>query len=172
MFIPGLRTSPRLLALLMPLLLAACGGGGGGGGGSAATSPTTGTPETPTPAQPSASGNASKVGIIDSGLSPDRSEINYANVQFTSYVGGGSSLNDNQGINGHGTVVALTLLGLSPGSTLYVAQASQNNIFQYDDTARAVSGLLSQGVRVFNMSYASSERLTSAQALSDAQPHY
>ncbi|WP_455852821.1 autotransporter domain-containing protein [Pantoea endophytica] len=173
MFIPGLRTSPRLLALLMPLLLAACGGGGGGGGGGgAATSPTAGTPVPPTPAQPSASGNASKVGIVDSGLSPDRSEINYANVQFTSYVGGGSSLNDNQGINGHGTVVALTLLGLSPGSSLYVAQASQNNIFQYDDTARAVSGLLSQGVRVFNMSYASSERLTTAQALSDAQPHY
>ncbi|MBA0035684.1 autotransporter domain-containing protein [Pantoea sp. BIGb0393] len=165
----GLRTSPRLLAWLIPLLLAACGGGGGGGGNSA-PSPTTGTPKPPE--QPSSAANASKVGIIDSGLSPDRSEINYANVHFASYVGGGSGLNDNQGINGHGTVVALTLLGLSSSSALYVAQGSQNNLFNYDDTERAVNGLLSQGVRVFNMSFASTERLTTAQALTDAQPRY
>jgi uncharacterized protein with beta-barrel porin domain len=167
----GLRTSPRLLALLMPLLLAACGGGGGGSSSSTASpAPTTGSP-TP-PVQPGAPSNASKVGIVDSGLSADRSEINYANVQFTSYVGGGTTLNDNQGINGHGSLVALTLLGLSSSSALYVAQSSQNNIFKYDDTDRAVSGLLSQGVRIFNMSFASADRLTSQQALINAQPGY
>jgi uncharacterized protein with beta-barrel porin domain len=167
----GLRTSPRLLALLMPLLLAACGGGGGGGGGSS-PAPAATVNEPQQPVKPSAPSNASKVGIIDSGLSPDRSEINYANVQFASYVGGGSTLNDNQGINGHGTVVALTLLGLSSSSALYVAQGSQNNIFKYDDTERAVNGLLSQGVRIINMSFASTDRLTSQQALLNAQPSY
>jgi len=161
------RTSPRLLAIVIPLLLSACGGGGGGGSSSSASSPTVNQP--PAPTGPAAK---SKVGIIDSGLASGRSGINYANLNFTSYVGGGSSLNDNQGINGHGTIVALTLLSLSPSSALYIAQASQNNTFSYADTASAVRGLLSQGVRIMNMSYGSLERLTSAQALNDAQDRY
>lgn len=165
------RPSPRLLAILIPFLLSACGGGGGGGGSSGGGS--TLTPVTPVvePAVP-ATAASNKVGIIDSGLAPGRSEINYANVNFSSYVGSNTALNDNMGINGHGTLVAMTLLGLSPDSALYVAQASQNNIFSYDNTARAVQGLVAQGVRIFNMSYGSQERLTSQQALTDARQRY
>lgn len=105
------RSSPRLLALIIPFLLSACGGGGGGGGGSSGGS--TLTPVTPVvePAVP-ATAASSKVGIIDSGLAPGRSEINYANVNFSSYVDSNTALNDNMGINGHGTLVAMTLLGL------------------------------------------------------------
>lgn len=159
-----LATRPRLLALLMPLLLTACGGGGGGGA-PVALDP---APPPVVPAVP----DSRKVAIIDSGLAPGRSDINYDSVIFSSYVGGDSRLNDNQGINGHGTVVALTLLGLSPGSTLYMAQASQNNLFNYADSTRAVHDLLDQGVRIFNMSYGSPERLTTVQTLIGARQRY
>lgn len=193
-----LRTSPRLLALLMPLLLSACGGGGGGGGSSSpatlgpAPQPVAPQPVTPQPAtpdtpvtpvnpvtpvtapEPAAPGVAAsyKVGVIDSGLSPDRSEINYDKVHFFSVFNSSTTPNDNQGINGHGTLVAMTLLGLAPASELYAAQASQNNQFNYANSTRAVYGLLDQGVRVINMSYGSLERLTTQQALSDARTRY
>lgn len=171
-----LRTSPRPLALLIPFLLSACGGGGGGGSASDAPATVAAPPaQTSTPTAPS---QAAKVGIIDSGISPGRSGFNYQNIIFTSYLDGSTTPNDNMGINGHGTVVALTLAGLatadfaggvSPDSTLYIAQASQNNQFDYSVTARAINGLLGDGVRIFSMSYGSTERLTTAQALSDAQ---
>jgi hypothetical protein len=68
------RSSPRLLALIIPFLLSACGGGGGGGGGSGGGG--TLTPVTPVvePAVP-ATAASNKVGIIDSGLAPAAAKL-------------------------------------------------------------------------------------------------
>ena len=192
-----------LLAVLIgSLLLSGCGGGGGGGSSNnetvnttpTPTTPTTPTPTTPTPTpttttttttptpvstSPVTTYGPVKVGIVDSGLAADRSDINYANVHFTSYLSGASqTLNDNNGTAGHGTVVALTIAGLAsgafsggvaPDSDLWIAQASSNNLFYYSDTQRAISGLLNNGVKIINMSYASGERLTTAAELESAR---
>ena len=184
-----------LAVLISTLLLTGCGGGGGGGGGSnetlnatptptptpvveptptkETTSITDSTPNTdsaPTPVSPVVTYGKVKVGIVDSGLASGRSDINYDNVHFASYLSGGSqSLNDNMGQAGHGTLVALTAAGIAsgafaggvaPDSELWIAQASSNNQFYYSDTNKAISGLLNNGVKIINMSYASSERLS------------
>ncbi|PWC15152.1 peptidase S8 [Brenneria roseae subsp. americana] len=162
------------------LVLAGCSGGGGGSGGAAPTTPTPTEPTTPTtPEEPTTPvSSAVKVGIIDSGLESARSEFNYASLHFTSFVGGGSQVNDNQGVNGHGTLVALTLAGLAtdlypggvaPDSELYIAQTSKDNHFDYLNTTSAVNWLLNSGVKIINMSYASEERLTTDEALRNAQ---
>uniref|UniRef100_UPI0028993BDC S8 family serine peptidase n=1 Tax=Erwinia citreus TaxID=558 RepID=UPI0028993BDC len=197
--VPDFSAPPSLsvlAVLISTLLLTGCGGGGGGGGGSETLSPTpapvsaptpTRTPTTepvtqtkpttdstptpaPAPASPVVTYGKVKVGIVDSGLAPDRSDINYGNVHFASYVAGGSqTLNDNNGRAGHGTLVALTAAGLAsgafaggvaPDSDLWIAQASSNNLFYYQDTQKAIAGLLNNGVKIINMSYASSERLS------------
>gem|GEM_PF-812181 len=186
------------------LLVGCGGGGGGGGGGGetlnmapapvnnpaptptptptpttepvAETTPTTDSAPTsePMPVSPVVTYGKVKVGIVDSGLAAGRSDINYDNVHFASYLSGGSqTLNDNNGQAGHGTLVALTAAGLAsgafaggvaPDSDLWIAQASSNNLFYYQDTQKAISGLLNNGVKIINMSYASSERLaTTAQ---------
>lgn len=172
-----------LAVVISTLLLNGCGGGGGGGGGGSETVNSTPVP-TPVPSAPVATAAKVKVGIVDSGLAADRTEFNYANVHFTSYLAGGSqTLNDNQGHSGHGTVVALTLAGLAegafaggvaPDSDLWIAQASSNNLFYYTDTQKAINGLLSNGVKIINMSYASDERLTTAADMASARQsgHY
>lgn len=180
---PALPKLSLLSVLIGTVLLTGCGGGGGGGSSSNST-PTV-TPETvnqpvaSTPPVTSTSNGKVKVGIIDSGLQAGRSDINYANVSFTSWLAGASqTLNDNAGSPGHGTIVALTLAGLAqgtfaggvaPDSDLYIAQASSNNLFYYTDTQRAVSGLLSNGVKIINMSYASDERYSTAAELQSAR---
>ncbi|BES84039.1 S8 family serine peptidase [Pectobacterium araliae] len=128
-------------------------------------------PETPTPP-------AVKVGIIDSGLASGRSEFNYNNVSFRSFSDGGSQVNDNLGVSGHGTLVALTLAGLAtkvysggiaPDSELYIAQASKNNSFDYLKTSASVDWLLNSGVQIINMSYSSDERLVTDEDFKKAQ---
>ncbi|ASN86501.1 peptidase S8 [Pectobacterium versatile] len=176
------------LALLM---LAGCGSGGGGGSETASvapTSPPTTTPTTPTaPTTPTTPGtpgtptaSAVKVGIIDSGLEAARPEFNYSNLHFTSFVGG-SQLNDNQGVNGHGTLVALALAGLAtesyaggvaPDSELYIAQTSLNNRFDYQNTTSAVNWLLNSGVKIINMSYGQDERLTTTETFNSARNNF
>lgn len=186
-----------LAVLIATLLLNGCGGGGGGGGSNNDSETVTPTPTTPTtPTAPTTPVTTTtpvattpttnvvtygkvKVGIVDSGLAAGRSDINYDNVHFTSYLSGGSqTLNDNGGSAGHGTVVALALAGIAsgsytggvaPDSDLWIAQASSNNLFYYSDTQKAIAGLLNSGVKIINMSYASSERLTSAAALESAR---
>ncbi|WP_380180380.1 autotransporter domain-containing protein [Kalamiella sp. sgz302252] len=198
-------SAPSRLSLLAVLvsafLLSGCGGGGGGGGGSnnetlnstptpvvdpsPTTDPTPTTETTPTSETtpttepvPVTYGKV-KVGIVDSGLAAGRSDINYGNVHFTSYLSGGSqTLNDNNGQAGHGTLVALTAAGIAsgafaggvaPDSDLWIAQASSNNLFYYSDTHNAIAGLLNNGVKIINMSYASSERLTTTAQLENAR---
>ncbi len=178
-----------LTVLIGTILLSGCGGGGGGGGShndSETITPTPTTPSTPTtPATPITvtapvvTYARVRVGIVDSGLAADRSDINYDNVHFASYLSGGSqTLNDNGGSPGHGTLVALALAGLADGafsggvapeSDLWIAQASSNNYFYYSDTQKAIAGLLSNGVKIINMSYASTERLTTAAELESAR---
>lgn len=195
-------SSLSLLAVLISaLLLTGCGGGGGGGGGNETLNSTpTPTPTTepapttePTPTTETTPAKDStptteptpvtygkvKVGIVDSGLAAGRSDINYDNVHFASYLSGGSqTLNDNNGQAGHGTLVALTAAGIAsgafaggvaPDSELWIAQASSNNLFYYQDTQKAIAGLLNNGVKIINMSYASSERLTTTAQLESAR---
>ncbi|MDC9819151.1 autotransporter domain-containing protein [Pectobacterium polonicum] len=166
---------------LAVLVLAGCTGNGGTGVNIISPTDTVSpTPPTtpPTPTQPNPTSGAVKVGIIDSGLEAGRPEFNYSNVQFSSFVGGGTQLNDNQGLNGHGTLVALAVAGLStginpggiaPDSELYIAQTSLNNRFNDQDTTSAVSWLLDSGVKIINMSYASDERLTTTTELNNAR---
>ncbi|GKW12266.1 autotransporter domain-containing protein [Pectobacterium sp. IFB5596] len=159
------------------LVLAGCTGKGGTGNNvtlsSNSTTPT--TPTTPTPTTPTVS--AVKVGIIDSGLEAARPEFNYSNLHFSSFVGGSSQLHDNQGVNGHGTLVALAAAGLAtanyeggvaPDSELYIAQASFQNRFGDQNTTSAVNWLLNSGVKIINMSYAADERLTTTAELNNA----
>ncbi|WP_233268364.1 autotransporter domain-containing protein [Pantoea sp. BAV 3049] len=176
-----LSTTPSLsilAVLISTLLLNGCGGGGGGGGGGSSETVVPAPTPAPTPSTPVATSSKVKVGIVDSGLAADRSEFNYADIHFTSSLAGASqTLNDNQGHSGHGTVVALTLAGLAegsftggvaPDSELWIAQASSNNLFYYTDTQKAINGLLSNGVKIINMSYASDERLTTSAELASA----
>lgn len=187
------RQSMLAANISLALLLAGCGGGGGGGGGSESVTPAPETPTTPTepetptnPTEPETptepADTRAKVGIIDSGLSPDRPYINYDNIGgFASFVGGSSTLNDNAGDDGHGTTVAMVLAGqewrqwpagVAPDSLLYIAQASKDNNFDVLTSTQAVSWLLDNDVKIINMSYGMTERLTTPESLSNARQRY
>ncbi|MEC5320109.1 autotransporter domain-containing protein [Brenneria populi subsp. brevivirga] len=167
------------------LMLAGCSGSGGGGSPNIMLTPE--TPANPTEPEPSIPptepvSTQAKVGIIDSGLSPDRPNINYDNVSaFRSFVGGGTLLNDNAGDDGHGTVVAMTLAGqewrqwsggVAPDSQLYIAQASRNNDFSPLDARDAVNWLLENDVNIINMSFGAEERLTTPEEIAAANQRY
>ncbi|MEQ9861438.1 autotransporter domain-containing protein [Pectobacterium cacticida] len=164
---------------LVLLVLAGCGSSGGGGGTAsiAPTSPSPATPTTPTtPETPISS--AVKVGIIDSGLEAGRPEFNYSHLHFSTFVGDNTQVNDNQGVNGHGTLVALALAGLATeksvggiaqDSELYIAQTSLNNRISHQNTTQAVNWLLGSGVKIINMSYAADARLTTTEAFNRAK---
>lgn len=163
------------------LVLAGCTGKGGTGNNITLPGNST-TPTTPTnPGQPGTS-SLVKVGIIDSGLTPNRAEFDYANVRFNSLTqSANSQLNDNLGINGHGTLVALTLAGLAtvdysggvaPNTNLYIAQTSENNSFSYFRASLAVQWLLESDVKIINMSYSDSQRLTTPTDYQNARTRY
>lgn len=168
----------RLLKCLLPMLIAGCGGGGGGGSNSEGSEDKV-TPFKMTRTLPADNSVTGSVGIIDSGLSPDRPEFNYERVNFISVLANdNNTLNDNLGLNGHGTLVALAIAGIrqgrfgggiSPDSQLYIAQTSESNIFNYRDVSRAVNSLIGRGVKIINMSFASSERLTTNDELQQAR---
>ena len=123
-------------------------------------------------------GSGVKVGIIDSGIDPAHPDLNVAGgYDFTTASGSASAYADNIGsCNGHGTHVAGTVgarqngsgvVGVAPGVQLYALKVfeiinggcaawSSNQI-------AAIDWAVSNGVRVLNLSIASSTALNAYQ---------
>ncbi len=174
----------KKIALFIPLLLTACGGGGGGSGsGSPQTikSPLNTPAIKPDVQTPGANNNKVKVGVLDSGVNKNLSNITGKVAIILHYIGQGKNLGSgaftpeditaslalaDMDASGHGSYVSQILASTGSGGTyvgsqnvqLYEAKTTDDPLGHsiIDDQLAAIMDLHEHyGVNLFNASWGS-----------------